>query len=121
MIASRKPQIRHATAENARASRSQGLTVSFATYIYVDDGISGAEFKWRPGLSEAASPNRPARRSKCSLSRAKSIGREASETGWAGLSNWRRRASRFSSTCTAALDAEELVDSDVGGAIGSRR
>lgn len=66
--------------ENARAfAQARGWTVDDA-YIFVDDGISGAEFEKRPGLQAllATLPRPPFAR--LIVSEQKSIGRESSET-----------------------------------------
>ena len=68
--------------ENARAfAIDKGWTVADA-HVFVDDGISGAEFANRPGLQRllALLPRPPFTR--LIVSEQKSIGREMSETGW---------------------------------------
>jgi site-specific DNA recombinase len=68
--------------ENARAfAAAQGWTVLDA-HVYVDDGISGAEFDRRPGLNQllAALPRPPFQR--LIVSEQKSLGRESAETGF---------------------------------------
>jgi DNA invertase Pin-like site-specific DNA recombinase len=68
--------------ENALAfARARGWTVSPA-HIYVDDGISGAEFKRRPGFQRlmATLPKPPFQI--LVVSEQKSIGREMSEVGY---------------------------------------
>jgi site-specific DNA recombinase len=70
--------------ENARAfAVARGWTIAEA-HVYVDDGISGAEFKRRPGfqrmLAAALTPRPPFQI--LIVSEQKSIGREASETGY---------------------------------------
>ena len=86
--------------ENATAfATSRGWTVS-DNHIYVDDGISGAEFEKRPGFQRmlALLPRPPF--SVLIVSEQKSIGREASETVYT-ISDWPRLASIFSRTPTA--------------------
>src|SRR5258708_35114193 len=68
--------------ENGKAfAATQGWTVNDA-HVYIDDGISGAEFKRRPGFQRlmATLPRPPF--SVLIVSEQKSIGRESSETGY---------------------------------------
>jgi site-specific DNA recombinase len=67
--------------ENAQAyAAKKGWTVA-DTHIYVDDGISGAEFERRPGLSQLRGLlGRRAPFQRLIVSEQKSIGREMSET-----------------------------------------
>lgn len=69
--------------ENARAfAATRGWTVS-DSHVFVDDGISGAEFEKRPGLQRllhALKPTPPFR--VLIVSEQKSIGREMSETAY---------------------------------------
>jgi site-specific DNA recombinase len=69
--------------ENAKAyAARKGWTVA-AEHIFVDDGISGAEFERRPGLSQLR--NKLGRRAPFQVlvvSEQKSIGRESVETGY---------------------------------------
>ena len=69
--------------ENARAFAARMSWTVDPSHIFVDDGISGAEFAKRPGLSRLRSlldPRAPFAR--LIVSERKSIGREASETAW---------------------------------------
>lgn len=68
--------------ENARAfAAAQGWTVLDA-HVYVDDGVSGAEFEKRPGFMQMMStlPRPPFER--LIVSEQKSLGRESAETGY---------------------------------------
>jgi len=69
--------------ENARAfAATRGWTVADA-HVYIDDGISGAEFKRRPGFQRLLgilTPRPPFQT--LIVSEQKSLGREASETGY---------------------------------------
>src|SRR5262245_28461986 len=71
-------QIEHARAYAAR----KGWTVA-DEHVYSDDGISGAEFIWRPGflrLLNALSPRPPFQ--VLVMSEESRLGRESIETGW---------------------------------------
>ena len=71
--------------ENARAFALRQGWVVLNDHVYVDDGISGAEFKKRPSfqrlLTAALASKRPPF-TRLIVSEQKSIGREMSETGW---------------------------------------
>src|SRR5579862_3514300 len=91
--------------ENARAyAVRQGWTVA-DEHIYVDDGISGAEFANRPAfvrLMAALSPRAPF--SALVMSESSRLGREQFETGFA-----LKRLSQAGVRCFSYLDAREVL------------
>ena len=113
--------------DNARAfATSKGWTVA-DQHVYVDDGVSGAEFERRPGfmrLLAALEPTPPFE--VLIVSDRKSLGRESYETGYRcqGRSNIRppwRRNTRPSRSGSEFLNAAMRRRGQDAGAAGGWR